>query len=334
VTPTLEVRNLVKHFPTRRGVVSAVEDVSFEIEPGQTLGLVGESGSGKTTVATTALRLQEPTSGSVLFEGDDVFAARGERLRAFRRAAQYVFQDPYSSLDPRMNLRQLVSEPLVVQRIGDRASRAERADELLEFVGISPRFAGRYPHQLSGGQRQRIVIARALALKPRLLVCDEPVSALDVSIRAQILNLLRRLQRELSLTYLVIAHDFSVVRYVSDVVAVMYLGKLVEVGGRDEVLRDPRHPYTQALLSSVRRADPHYRPERIVLRGEVPSALDPPTGCRFHPRCPLAQPMCVAEEPPLRPVAGARRAACHFADDSPLRMAAAQARPSASASRA
>jgi ABC-type oligopeptide transport system ATPase subunit len=249
MAPTLEVRNLVKHYPTRGGVVSAVEDVSFEVAPGETLGLVGESGSGKTTLATTALRLAEPTAGTVLFEGEDIFALSGEGLGRFRRAAQLVFQDPYSSLDPRMNLRQLVAEPLAVQRVGDRASRAARVDELLELVGLSLRFAGHYAHQFSGGQRQRIVIARALALRPRLLVCDEPVSALDVSIRAQILNLLKGLQRELGLTYLFIAHDFSVIRYVSDRIAVMYLGKLVEIGGREAVLGDARHPYTQALLS-------------------------------------------------------------------------------------
>jgi oligopeptide/dipeptide ABC transporter ATP-binding protein len=333
MAPTLEMRNLVKHYPTRGGVVSAVEDVSFEVAPGETLGLVGESGSGKTTLATMALRLTEPTAGSVLFEGEDVFALSGEGLRRFRRAAQLVFQDPYSSLDPRMNLRQLVAEPLAVQRVGDRASRAARVDELLELVGLSPRFAGHYAHQFSGGQRQRIVIARALALRPRLLVCDEPVSALDVSIRAQILNLLKGLQRELGLTYLFIAHDFSVIRYVSDRIAVMYLGKLVEIGGREAVLGDPRHPYTQALLSSVRRADPDHRPERIVLRGDVPSAIGPPSGCRFHTRCPIAEAVCAVEEPPLRVVGGSRRAACHFAEDSREGMLAAQARVSERANR-
>jgi oligopeptide/dipeptide ABC transporter ATP-binding protein len=297
-----------------------VEGVSFSITQGETLGLVGESGSGKTTVATIALRLLQPTSGSVSFEGKDVFAFEGDELRAFRRRAQLVFQDPYSSLDPRMTVRQIVTEPFVVQGIGDRASRAARATELLGLVGLMPEHAGHYPHQFSGGQRQRIVIARALALDPSLLVCDEPVSALDVSIRAQILNLLKRLQRELGLIYLFIAHDISVVRYVSDQIAVMYLGKLVEIGDQAQVLRDPRHPYTQALLSAVQRADPEHRPERIVLRGDVPSALTPPSGCRFHTRCPIAEDVCRIEEPPLRVLPSGQAIACHFAEDSPERM--------------
>jgi oligopeptide/dipeptide ABC transporter ATP-binding protein len=267
-----------------------------------------------------ALRLVEPTSGLALFHGEDVFGLSGEALRRFRREAQLVFQDPYSSLDPRMNVRQLITEPLVVQRIGDRKSRAARANELLELVGLAPRVSGRYPHQFSGGQRQRIVIARALASRPSLLICDEPVSALDVSIRAQILNLLKGLQRELGLTYLFIAHDISVIRYVSNRVAVMYLGKLVEMGTREKVLGDPRHPYTQALLSSVQRADPDHRPERIVLRGDIPSAINPPSGCRFHTRCPIAQQICQVEEPPLRPISNGQWAACHFAEESSERM--------------
>jgi oligopeptide/dipeptide ABC transporter ATP-binding protein len=335
MTPALEWRNLVKHYPARRGrgVVSAVEDVSLAIEPGETLGLVGESGSGKTTVATIALRLVEPTSGSVLFHGEDVFGLSGEALRRFRRETQLIFQDPYSSLDPLMNVRQLITEPLVVQRVGDRASRAARADELLELVGLPARASSGYPHQFSGGQRQRIVIARALALQPTLLVCDEAVSALDVSIRAQILNLLKRLQRELGLTYLFIAHDMSVIRFMSDQVAVMYLGKLVEIGSRTTVLGDPRHPYTLSLLSSVQRADPDHRPQRIVLRGDIPSALDPPPGCRFHTRCPIAQDLCRVEEPPLRPIGSDRLTACHFAEDSTERVRAGQPQLSASASR-
>lgn len=326
--PLLEVRGLVKHFPTRRGsgTVSAVEDVSFTVRQGENLGLVGESGSGKTTTAMTALRLQEPTAGAVLFRGQDVFGLSGGELRRFRRNAQFVFQDPYSSLNPRMRVRDLVAEPLDVQRVGDRAQRRERVGELLELVGLRRQYADLYPHQFSGGQRQRIGVARALALEPALLVCDEPVSALDVSVQAQILNLFTRLQRELGLTYLFISHDLAVIKHVSNRVAVMYLGRVVEVGPKDRIFDAPRHPYTRALLSAAPAEQPDHARTRIILTGEIPSAADPPSGCRFHPRCPIAQPICAEERPLLHTVHSGHSAACHFAEESPERMQSVLAR--------
>jgi oligopeptide/dipeptide ABC transporter ATP-binding protein len=319
----LEVQNLVKHFPVGGGmfsapsaVVRAVDDVSFSIGRGETVGLVGESGCGKTTTGRCILQLERATSGRILFEGVDLTTLDQGALRAVRRKVQVIFQDPYSSLNPRMTIGQILAEPLKVHGIvPDGAKREARVRELLEQVGLLPQHARRYPHQLSGGQRQRVGIARALAMEPALIVCDEPVSALDVSIQAQIINLLEDLQRRLGLTYLFIAHDLSVVRHISDRVVVMYLGKVVEVADRQALYEDPLHPYTRALLSAVPIPDPalEARREHTVLRGEVPSPLKPPSGCVFHPRCPRAEARCSAEAPPLRDIKPGHRGACHFA---------------------
>lgn len=303
----LRVENLVKHFPIRKGlirskqvgVVKAVDGVSFSIEHGQTLGLVGESGCGKSTTGRTILRLIEATSGRVLFEGRDVLKLGKADLRGLRREMQIVFQDPYASLNPRMTVGDLVGEPLTLHRTAQGAARDQRVRELLNLVGLSSHHMRRYPHEFSGGQRQRIGVARALALNPKLIVCDEPVSALDVSIQAQVINLLQGLQRELGLAYLFIAHDLSVVKHVSDKVAVMYLGKIVEMADKDELYRSPSHPYTEALLSSVPIPDPAVKAQGMVLEGDVPSPVDPPPGCRFRPRCRLAQAVCATDDPPL-----------------------------------
>ena len=314
--PLLRVENLVKHFPVRGGVVKAVDDVSFDVRRGETVGLVGESGCGKTTTGRCILQLERPSSGRVLFEGEDLAALDEHALRAVRRRVQVIFQDPYSSLNPRMTVGQILAEPLKVHRIvEDRAAREARVRELLTQVGLVPQHARRYPHQLSGGQRQRVGIARALAMEPSLIVCDEPVSALDVSIQAQIINLLEDLQDRLGLTYLFIAHDLSVVRHISDRVVVMYLGKVVEVADRKSLYENPLHPYTRALLSAVPIPDPKLEAQRnrTVLRGEVPSPLNPPSGCVFHPRCPLAVERCAAQVPSLRPVRPAHLGACHLA---------------------
>jgi oligopeptide/dipeptide ABC transporter ATP-binding protein len=321
--PLLEVHNLVKHFPVGGGmfkgpsaVVRAVDDVSFTIRRGETVGLVGESGCGKTTTGRCILQLERPTSGRILFEGVDLTTLDDAALRAIRRKVQVIFQDPYSSLNPRMTIGQILAEPLKVHGIvPDRARRDARVRELLEQVGLLPQHARRYPHQLSGGQRQRVGIARALAMEPALIVCDEPVSALDVSIQAQIINLLEDLQQRFGLTYLFIAHDLSVVRHISDRVVVMYLGKVVEVADRQALYEDPLHPYTRALLSAVPIPDPALEAQRehTVLRGEVPSPLRPPSGCVFHPRCPRAEARCSAEIPALREIKPGHRAACHFA---------------------
>jgi oligopeptide transport system ATP-binding protein len=318
----LEVQHLVKHFQvgggmfSRPGVVRAVDDVSFAIRRGETLGLVGESGCGKTTTGRCILHLERPTGGQILFEGVDL-AALGERaLRAMRRRVQVIFQDPYSSLNPRMTVGQILAEPLKVHGIvPDKAARAARVRELLTQVGLLPQHAKRYPHQLSGGQRQRVGIARALAMEPALIVCDEPVSALDVSIQAQIINLLEDLQNRFGLTYLFIAHDLSVVRHISGRVAVMYLGKIVEITDRRALYEEPLHPYTRALLSAVPIPDPELEAQRsrTVLRGEVPSPLNPPGGCVFHPRCPHAVERCSAEKPLLREIRSGHWAACHLA---------------------
>ena len=318
----LEVRNLVKHFPVHTGFrgptmsVKAVDGVSFTLNRGETLGLVGESGCGKTTTGRCVLQLERPTSGEVVFEGTELTKLPESKLRSMRRRMQVIFQDPYSSLNPRMTVGQILAEPLKVHGlIKDKAKRAARVQELLRQVGLLPQHARRYPHQMSGGQRQRVGIARALAMEPSLIVCDEPVSALDVSIQAQIVNLLEDLQKRLGLTYLFIAHDLSVVRHISDRVVVMYLGKVVEIADRYSLYEEPLHPYTRALLSAVPIPDPKLeaRRERTVLRGEVPSALNPPAGCVFHPRCPLAVERCGAEIPALREIRPGHWAACHLA---------------------
>jgi len=321
--PLLEVRSLVKHFPIGGGmlakplgVVRAIDGVSFTIRKGETLGLVGESGCGKTTTGRCILQLERPTSGSIVFEGIDMVTLDAAALRAVRRRVQVIFQDPYSSLNPRMTIAQILAEPLKVHGIvRDPGERELRVRELLTQVGLLPQHAKRYPHQLSGGQRQRVGIARALAMQPSLIVCDEPVSALDVSIQAQIINLLEELQQRLGLTYLFIAHDLSVVRHISDRVAVMYLGKIVELADRQAIYDEPLHPYTRALLSAVPIPDPKVeaKRERTVLRGEVPSPLNPPSGCVFHPRCPIAVDRCSAEIPPLREIRPGHWAACHLA---------------------
>jgi oligopeptide transport system ATP-binding protein len=321
--PLLEVRNLVKHFRVagglfggRSGLVRAVDGVSFELRRGETLGLVGESGCGKTTTGRCILQLERPTSGEVIFEGRDLTKLSDDELRAVRRKVQVIFQDPYSSLNPRMTVGQIIAEPLAVHGIvTERKSRAQRVREILTHVGLLPQHAHRYPHQLSGGQRQRVGIARALAVEPALIICDEPVSALDVSIQAQIINLLEDLQAEFGLTYLFVAHDLSVVRHISDRVAVMYLGKIVEITDRKSLYDAPLHPYTKALLSAVPIPDPvlEARRERVVLGGEVPSPLNPPPGCVFHPRCPIAIDRCRHEVPELREIRAGHRAACVLA---------------------
>lgn len=307
--PLVEVRNLRKHYPVRGGIfgrqrdtVKAVEDVSFHLDAGETLGLVGESGCGKSTLGRTLMRLEEPTDGDVLFEGRNLAHASAAELFSMRRDVQMIFQDPYSSLNPRITIGEAVREPLDVHKLGTDAERRDRVDELFEAVGLSPAVQNRYPHEFSGGQRQRVGVARSLALKPRVVVADEPVSALDVSVQGQVLNLLVELQRDLGLTYLFISHDLSVVEYVSDRVAVMYLGRLVEIGSRASIYAAPAHPYTRALLDSVPIADPRRRRQRAPVQGETPSAVNPPSGCAFHPRCPFAIDACRHLVPALEPV--------------------------------
>ena len=320
--PLLEVSHLVKHFPLTRGVifqsqvgsVRAVDDVSFSIDRGETLGLVGETGCGKTTAGKLVVRLLDPTSGSIRFGGEEITQVSGTRLKELRRQMQVVFQDPYSSLNPRRTVGAIIADPLVIHDVdGDPAARRARVQELMEQVGLSPEHYNRYPRQFSGGQRQRIGIARAMALNPKLIVLDEPVSALDVSIQAQVINLLDELQDELGLTYLLVAHDLSVVRHVSDRIAVMYLGKLVEVADAKRLFERPIHPYTLSLYSAVPVPDPSEgrTRERIVLRGDVPSSVDPPSGCRFHTRCPWATEICAKVEPPLTRYPDGQLAACH-----------------------
>ncbi len=319
----LEVSGLAKHFTTRAGPFSrapppvrAVDGVSFGVAPGETLALVGESGCGKSTTARLALRLIEPTGGIVRFEGADITGLGGAALRAVRRRMQMVFQDPFSSLDPRMSVHDILAEPLVVHRIGDAAARRARVAELLELVGLAPYHAARYPHEFSGGQRQRIGIARALALEPALVVLDEPVSALDVSIQAQVVNLLADLQARLGLSYLFIAHDLAVVKHVADRVAVMYLGRIVEIGPKAELFANPRHPYTRVLLAAIPRPDPHLRLTRQP-GGDIPSSTDIPAGCRFHTRCAYVIDRCRIEDPALHEITATHRSACHRAAELP-----------------
>ncbi|HEY9152192.1 MAG TPA: dipeptide ABC transporter ATP-binding protein [Anaerolineales bacterium] len=322
-TSLLKIDNLVMHFPIYRGIirrqvgaVHAVDGISFSIKRGETLGLVGESGCGKSTTGRTILQLYKPTSGSVIFDDVDLVKLKGEHLRQMRRKIQMIFQDPYASLNPRMTVADIIAEPLIVHSVATGKEIQERVEHLLDIVKLNPSFANRYPHEFSGGQRQRIGVARALALQPSFIVCDEPISALDVSIQAQVINLLEDLQKQFNLTYLFIAHDLSVVRHISDRVAVMYLGIIVELADRSELYSTPLHPYTQALLSAVPIPDPvaDAKRKRTILEGDVPSPVNPPSGCRFRTRCPIAKQICAEQTPEFRQLKPDHFVACHFAD--------------------
>ncbi|MGB9769679.1 MULTISPECIES: ABC transporter ATP-binding protein [Caldisericum] len=315
----VEVQNLIKYFPVLGGIfsrpvawVKAVDDVSFHIFEGETFGLVGESGSGKTTAGKTIIRLIEPTKGKIIFDGKDITKLPENQLRPIRREMQIIFQDPYGSLNPRMPIGEIIREPLLVHGIGDKKEQEERVVEIMKLVGLRPEYLRRYPHEFSGGQRQRIGIARAIVLNPKFVVADEPVSALDASIQAQVLNLLLELQQKLALTYLLVAHNLAVVRHVSDRIGVMYLGKIVEVAETKELFSTPLHPYTQALLSAIPIPDPEIKKERILLQGDIPSPINPPSGCRFRTRCRFAKDICAEKEPPLIDVGSGHYVACHF----------------------
>ena len=329
-TPLLKVEHLSKEFPANSGVfssrfskrvVSAVTDVSFEIMPGETFGLVGESGCGKSTTGRTIMRLNKPTAGKVFFQGRDIASMSKKELKDMRRDMQFIFQDPYASLNPRMTIGEIVSEPMTIHGIGTKEERLERVRELLDVVGLNPEHINRYPHEFSGGQRQRVGIARAFILRPKLIICDEPVSALDVSIQAQVLNLLKDLQNKFGTAYLFIAHDLSVVQHISDRVGVMYLGKLVELSDWKRLYAQPSHPYTQSLLSAVPVPDPDIQKtrKRIILAGDPPSPLDPPSGCRFHTRCPIAQEICSREQPEFKELEPGHFCACHFGQPFPIK---------------
>ncbi|GAQ18503.1 stage 0 sporulation protein KE [Oceanobacillus picturae] len=321
--PLLEVKNLKKHFPINgtslfsrnKDMVKAVDGISFTVKAGETLGLVGESGCGKSTAGRSILKLTEPTEGQLIYKGEDITDFRGERMRKLRQEMQLIFQDPYASLNPRKTIEQIITEPMKIFQM-EKAARKQKLDRLLDVVGLSSYHKSRYPHEFSGGQRQRIGIARSLALDPELVICDEPVSALDVSIQAQVINLLEELQEEFKLTYIFIAHDLSVIHHISDRVAVMYLGELVEIGDAAEVYQSPKHPYTQALLSAVPKVNPHQEKERIILKGDLPSPANPPKGCKFHTRCPFAEAICRSEKPTMKQVSlTGQMAACHFAKE-------------------
>ena len=329
-TPLLKVEHLSKEFPANsvvfssrfsKRVVSAVNDVSFEIMPGETFGLVGESGCGKSTTGRTIMRLNKPTAGKVFFQGRDIASMSKKELKDMRRDMQFIFQDPYASLNPRMTIGEIVSEPMTIHGIGTKEERLERVRELLDVVGLNPEHINRYPHEFSGGQRQRVGIARAFILRPKLIICDEPVSALDVSIQAQVLNLLKDLQNKFGTAYLFIAHDLSVVQHISDRVGVMYLGKLVELSDWKRLYAQPSHPYTQSLLSAVPVPDPDIQKtrKRIILAGDPPSPLNPPSGCRFHTRCPIAQEICSREQPEFKELEPGHFCACHFGQPFPIK---------------
>jgi len=321
-SPLIRVENLTKHFPVTRGVifqkqvgaVQAVDDLNFEIYPGETFGMVGESGCGKSTTGRAILQLHKPTAGRVFYEDTELTTASAQTMQKMRRNIQIIFQDPYASLNPRLTVGNIIAEPLDVHNIGTQEERRERVQDLLRLVGLNPYFVNRYPHEFSGGQRQRIGVARALALEPKFIVCDEPISALDVSIQAQVVNLLEKLQDELGLTYLFIAHDLSMVRHISDRVSVMYLGKMVELTERNELYENPLHPYTKALLSAVPVPDPREEAKRhrMILEGDVPSPINPPSGCRFHTRCPIAEEICKQVVPEWREASDGHWVACHL----------------------